>query len=112
MDEQSYRNTLAMFKKYGRPVTQNPNAKIQLPKSSKYGLSAKILQKLFIQQKYECAICRRKKTLVLDHDHKTNKARGYLCYTCNTRLSGLDNEKFKIAAEKYLKNPPAQKFYK
>ncbi len=42
-----------------------------------------------------CAICRNKETtkrngklksLAVDHNHKTNKNRGLLCYNCNTAL--------------------------
>lgn len=54
-----------------------------------------------------CAICGRKLYLVLDHDHRTNKARGYLCRGCNTKLSGFDNPVFVAQANEYLKNPPA-----
>lgn len=54
-----------------------------------------------------CAICGRKLFLVLDHNHKTGQARGYLCRGCNTKLSGFDNPVFVAQATEYLKNPPA-----
>lgn len=56
-----------------------------------------------------CEICGRPETmkingnkcsLAVDHDHKTNKFRGLLCYSCNTKLSWYENWKDKI--EKYL----------
>lgn len=56
-----------------------------------------------------CEICGRKETmknhgvncnLAVDHDHATNKFRGLLCYSCNTKLSWYENWKDNI--EKYL----------
>jgi len=42
----------------------------------------------FKQQKGKCAICKKpqsmfKRRLNLDHNHKTGKLRGLLCYYCN-----------------------------
>lgn len=82
------------------------------PKSRKYGLSIKELCKLLKNQDDKCAICNRKEYLTLDHNHLTNKARGYLCRTCNTLLSGFDRPVWREQAEKYLDNPPAKLFYK
>lgn len=56
-----------------------------------------------------CEICGREETMLIngykcnlavDHDHKTNKFRGLLCYSCNTKLSWYENWKDNI--EKYL----------
>ena len=56
-----------------------------------------------------CEICGREETmsingnkcnLAVDHDHNTNKFRGLLCYSCNTKLSWYENWKNNI--EKYL----------
>jgi len=54
-----------------------------------------------------CAICGRKLYLILNHDHKTGKARGYLCKGCNTWIVKYNNSEFVKYAEQFLKNPPA-----
>ena len=41
------------------------------------------LDKMVKTQKGLCAICKEERRLVLDHNHKTKKARGLLCYRCN-----------------------------
>ena len=35
-----------------------------------------------------CQLCRRRKPLHFDHDHKTGKFRGWLCNFCNRVLMG------------------------
>jgi hypothetical protein len=50
-------------------------------------------QKLSIAQDHCCAICKRpesifKKRLAVDHNHKTGRIRGLLCYYCNKFLVG------------------------
>jgi Recombination endonuclease VII len=52
-----------------------------------------IRQKLINKYGDKCAICHKpgsdfKKRLSVDHDHKTNKIRGLLCYRCNKFLVG------------------------
>lgn len=44
------------------------------------------------------------KTLHMDHNHSTNKARGFLCHKCNSAVGLLNDDPnlFKLAA-KYLK---------
>lgn len=65
--------------------------------------------KLYIKQKGKCAICGVKETnlkrsLRLDHDHKTNKIRGFLCDRCNVVLGMCeDNTKIFISMISYLK---------
>ena len=65
-----------------------------------YGITPKEYDKLFISQKGLCAICGGKANghgrLGVDHNHKTLKVRGLLCFTCNTTIGtierlGIDN---------------------
>jgi len=60
-----------------------------------------------------CAICGSDGgvwTLVLDHDHETNRNRGMLCQRCNTGLGMFYDGALFEAAQKYLDNPPARQF--
>lgn len=50
-------------------------------------------QKMSDSQEQRCAICKKhesmfKKRLAVDHNHKTGKVRGLLCYRCNKFLVG------------------------
>ena len=56
-----------------------------------YGITIEQYNELFIKQNGCCRICNRhqsefKRSLAVDHDHKTNKIRGLLCHHCNRGL--------------------------
>ena len=60
--------------------------------------------KNFREQPSECEICGKDKRLVVDHDHKLNIFRGWICSSCNTGLgSFFDNKQSLENAIKYLK---------
>jgi len=75
---------------------------------NKYGITKQYWDELFASQKGSCAICERhqselKKTLCVDHCHKTGKVRGLLCHECNSSLGLLkDNPDNCIKAASYL----------
>jgi hypothetical protein len=86
-----------------------------------YGITEEELKALLSYQGLKCAICKRyltqmskkKKTRVfsVDHNHKTGRVRGLLCFVCNRTLLGMFTEErlpeiFRRAAD-YLENPPA-----
>jgi len=79
-----------------------------------FGLSLDDGYKLLELQGHKCAICGKpaqiennKRFLELDHDHETNKPRGFLCQKCNKGLGLLgDCIKGIERALKYLQNPP------
>ena len=61
-----------------------------------YGITLDDYNKMFNAQEGKCAICKKhqnelKKTLCVDHDHKTGKVRELLCMTCNTDLASVEN---------------------
>jgi hypothetical protein len=67
----------------------------------------------FLTLRPGCWICRRMTKLdgsplrlYVDHDHKTGRVRGRLCYSCNRRLIGRrrDHRVYEHAAA-YLKSP-------
>lgn len=71
-----------------------------------YGLTEKEYENIASSQGGACAICRgvSKKTLAVDHDHKTGKVRGLLCWKCNYALGLLtDNAEFLGRAIIYLR---------
>jgi hypothetical protein len=54
-----------------------------------YGITLEHWETLFREQQGCCAICRRKKRLLTDHNHKTGKFRGLICYPCNSAIGLL-----------------------
>lgn len=100
-----------MFKERCKYVPKSPIRKKprKQGKYLKYGLTPEQQQQLRRKQQWCCAICKAKpKRLVLDHDHATGKARGYLCGPCNHKLIGLEDKGFRERGITYLDNPPAQ----
>lgn len=52
-----------------------------------------------------CDICKKRCKVQRDHDHKTGKARGGLCFNCNMGLGYFkDSRKLLGRAAKYLRN--------
>lgn len=77
----------------------------------RFGISEKDYERMFTAQSKGCAICGRppkKNHLAVDHDHKTGRVRGLLCYNCNRRLIGRfrNPETFEKAA-RYLRRKKA-----
>lgn len=69
----------------------------------RYGLLPK--ETKLLKEKYNgiCPICNERKASAIDHDHKTGKVRGYICYKCNLGLHYIENIELKNNMEKYLK---------
>ena len=66
-----------------------------------YGISLDQYDKMFQEQNGVCAICGKKETsinqygvkrLAVDHDHKTGKIRGLLCFKCNVIIGHLGED--------------------
>jgi hypothetical protein len=84
---------------------------------SGYGMSIDDYRGILAHQGGQCAVCRESLTRpVVDHDHKTGRVRGLICFRCNTWLSAFENQAFMKAATRYLREhamlPPPYEFYK
>ena len=62
----------------------------------KYGITIAEYNEILALQLGVCAICEKAETggkrFAIDHDHKTGKIRGLLCYACNTSLGRFNDE--------------------
>jgi hypothetical protein len=82
---------------------------------------AKLKKENKMSENYRCIICDRAKEdfmhryaenpFCLDHDHKTNEFRGFICMDCNTGLSRFqDNPELLEKAAEYLLTGGFKKF--
>ncbi len=71
---------------------RTPEQKLAL-RAKRYGLT--VSQLTALEAITACQICGRVplpgKTLYTDHDHRTGRVRGRLCFTCNYRMLGRGN---------------------
>jgi hypothetical protein len=68
-------------------------------------------QSMLLEQNHTCAICKThdsKKSLAIDHCHKTGKVRGLLCHSCNVTLGRMKESVIYLeSAIAYLKKHSA-----
>lgn len=60
-----------------------------------YGITLEQYNEMLSAQNDRCALCgteKNGKTFHVDHDHKTGKVRGILCYKCNVGLGSFDDD--------------------
>lgn len=73
-----------------------------------YGLPLEDYNRMFAKQNGCCKICGKhqsgfKKRLFVDHDHKTGRIRGLLCFKCNAGIGNFDDDAVRMSdAIKYL----------
>jgi len=71
-----------------------------------YDLSLEQWNKLLVAHAGRCAICDSPAPLQVDHNHKTGKVRGLLCFKCNTAIGLLrEDPGLFTAASLYLAKP-------
>lgn len=85
--------------KYCKRCFPNGSAKDRL---RYYGLTQAQYVAMLVRQDNKCSICRSDKKLVVDHDHKTGKVRGLLCFRCNVALAYIEDRELLRAATTYL----------
>ena len=76
---------------YGKKYRFKNKDKCKEYEIKQYGLTIEDYNDLFNKQNGCCVICNKhqsqlKRKLFVDHDHKTGKIRGLLCYRCNSVL--------------------------
>lgn len=88
----------------------NPKNTIKLRYlKERYGITVEDYLKMHADQNGLCAICGNPPNgmyhrLHVDHNHKTNKVRQLLCFSCNVLLGNAnDNSELLIKAAEYLK---------
>lgn len=75
-----------------------------------HGLEPEVYEKMFEDQGYVCAICKKecvsKRRLSVDHNHDTGEIRGLLCAKCNRAIGLLGDslELIRAAADYLIKN--------
>ena len=92
-DPEKYRAYMVCWREQNRQRIQYSS------KAYRYGVSVEEIKALELVQAGRCACCeelpsphakdKRKRTLVIDHDHLTGKVRALLCYHCNLALGYL-----------------------
>lgn len=81
-------------------------------KLKKYKLTEAEYASMLEKSGNKCYICGKppkNRALHIDHNHKTGKVRGLLCYICNTKLIGRlgdreDSIQLFLKASEYLRN--------
>lgn len=66
---------------------------------NKFGITIDQYNEMLLKQNNKCAICGKhqnenKKSLAVDHNHKTGHVRGLLCYNCNISIGKLGDDLF------------------
>ena len=99
-----------------RKRRQAENADIPVDKAyigKKYGMAPQEYEALVTLQANRCGICGgapKKRRLNIDHNHRTGKVRGLLCYRCNYALGYWhDWPELATRLHDYLTNPPMEK---
>ncbi len=71
----------------------------------------KEFDKLLWLQNGKCAVCLNSfvgRTIHVDHDHKTHKVRGLLCFVCNRFRVAKSTIEYAESVYRYLVFPPAE----
>ena len=100
-DEWFQKNKKRLLKKRLKRKKENPSfwkdREFKYHLKSKYNLTIEEYNDILKKQKNRCAICgiRQKKndrSLKVDHNHKTGKVRGLLCFNCNIAVGHFKDD--------------------
>src|SRR6266550_1376817 len=87
------------------PVRRKAQYRDSYHRQRLYGLSEDVYQALLLKQGGLCAICGgppKRRTLAVDHDHKSGEVRGLLCDRCNVGLGWIEDFEYQHNANRYL----------
>jgi hypothetical protein len=73
----------------------------------RYGLTEDQFHAMEAAQDGRCAICGKKRRLVVDHCHASGKVRGLLCSPCNLAVGFMESAGWLQSAQAYLLDHPA-----
>ena len=103
-----YKKNLEKIKKSRRRYyKEHPETRRAAQIKLKYNLSYEDWLKMWEKQDGKCVICgksfNKPSNALVDHNHKTNKVRGLLCFKCNMAIGLLnDNPKLTTRVTEYL----------
>jgi len=80
----------------GTPARKASNRKSHLKR--KYGMTLEAFEAMLASQGGGCAICGRPDADNVDHDHKTGRVRGILCFNCNIAIGQVEDDEDRLAA--------------
>ena len=73
----------------------------------RYGITAEHFDQMFAEQGGLCAICREAPAEHVDHNHRSGRVRGLLCFNCNGALGQFrDRGDLMVRAFAYLGRDP------
>lgn len=87
-------------KRYLIWVHANADRHSRIQKNSRlkkfFGITLEDYERMFQEQDGKCAICSKpqgnNKRLAVDHNHKTGKVRGLLCWICNSAIGKFHDD--------------------
>lgn len=89
------KNKISIIKKTEEYRKKNPHIQRKSTLNFVYGITPEQHKKLLNMNGGKCCICNlvpQKRTLFIDHCHKTNVIRGVLCMKCNSALGFLNDD--------------------
>jgi len=108
------RTSRSGYTTYCKPCTSVRNRESHLRRT--YGLTEDDIKRMREAQGGRCAICREANAEHVDHDHKTGRVRGLLCFNCNGALGQFrDRTELMQRAVVYLDpswRPPVIELYR
>ena len=93
------KNPNAQNESSARWRAKNPNYMKDRHRLKRYGLTWKAYDEMLIRQQHRCLGCHEgltQESVVVDHDHITNRIRGLLCRNCNWALGNVGDNRSRL----------------